>query len=329
MKMVIYTCPYIPAEWITAHGLQPSRIILNAADSARSIAYKEGLCPYVRAFIDNAVKSKQACAVIVTTVCDQMRRAFDVIAHRYSSTAFLMNVPNTWQSVAAQKLYLNELKRLGRFLVRLGGKLPSDDDLAKVMLEYDADRASIRAVREYLSSRRYSEVIAEFGWQRKYNITRDLGSSKLLSAGIPLGLVGGPLLKEDFQIFNIVENFGGRIVLDATETGERGMCAPFDHRRIYDNPLMELANTYLGSIHDASRRPNSELYSWLKCELGARAVRGIIFHHYIWCDLWHAEAGRLKDWTDLPVLHIDAAGDNKTYPRRTASRIEAFLEMLQ
>jgi benzoyl-CoA reductase/2-hydroxyglutaryl-CoA dehydratase subunit BcrC/BadD/HgdB len=136
-------------------------------------------------------------------------------------------------------------------------------------------------------------------------------------------------MRRDFDTFDIAEQAGGRIVLDAAETGERGMCLPFDRRGLRDEPLMELANAYFGGIQDASRRPNSGLYKWLKRKLIDRGVRGIIFHRYVWCDMWHAELQRLKDWTDLPVLDIDTTGDNETRRHRTANRIHAFLETLK
>ena len=112
-------------------------------------------------------------------------------------------------------------------------------------------------------------------------------------------------------------------MLDATETGERGLCAPFDRRRLRDEPLMELVDAYFGGIWDASRRPNSELYKWLKSELASRQVQGIIFRRYLWCDMWHAELGRLKDFSGLPVLDIDTAGDNNIERQRTENRIRA------
>jgi benzoyl-CoA reductase/2-hydroxyglutaryl-CoA dehydratase subunit BcrC/BadD/HgdB len=107
------------------------------------------------------------------------------------------------------------------------------------------------------------------------------------------------------------------------------MCAPFDRRQLQEEPLMELADAYFGHIPDASRRPNSELYIWLKRELSDRGVKGILFHRYVWCDMWHAEFRRLKDWASLPVLDIDTAGDNEADRHRTENRIRAFLEMLQ
>jgi benzoyl-CoA reductase/2-hydroxyglutaryl-CoA dehydratase subunit BcrC/BadD/HgdB len=329
MKTIIYTCPYVPAEWITAHGLRPSRIMPGSTDSASLLARTEGVCPYVRSFIGEAMRNEQAIGVVVTTICDQMRRAFDVLVRECALPAFLMNVPNTWQSVASQELYVDELKRLSRFLVRQGGQSPSNDALAEIMLEYDAARSSIHAARENLSPRQYVEAIAALGRDGPGNTLNDVATGQEATEGVPLAIVGGPLMKQDFDIFNMVEQFGGRIVLDATETGERGTCAPFDHRRVRDDPLKELANAYFGSIQDASRRPNDELYEWLDRELIWRAVRGIIFRRYIWCDMWHAELRRLKDRIKLPVLDIDAAGDYETEENRTAGRIRAFLEMLQ
>ncbi len=328
MKKIIYTCPYVPAEWIAAHGLRPSRVIPDAAESTGQLGRTEGVCPYVQGFINEVITDKQAGGIVITTVCDQMRRAFDILARRSDVPVFLMNVPNTWQNLGVQKLYIDELKRLGRFLIGLGGKSPSDENLANIMLTYDTTRASICAVRGYLPAGKYAEMIAVFGREGPGEEFNDITKHELRIEGVPLAIVGGPLMRRDFDIFDIAERAGGRVVLNATETGERGMCPPFDRRRLKDEPLMELANAYFGGIQDASRRPDSELYKWLKTKFTNREVRGIIFHRYLWCDMWHAELQRLKDWTDLPVLDIDTTGDNETRLHRTANRIHAFLETL-
>jgi benzoyl-CoA reductase/2-hydroxyglutaryl-CoA dehydratase subunit BcrC/BadD/HgdB len=331
MKTIIYTCPYIPAELIAAHGLHPCRVMPAAITSTGLLARAEGLCPYVHSFINEVMTGPQqadTCGVVVTTVCDQMRRAFDILVRRCDLPAFLMNVPHTWQSISAQKLYVDELKRLSRFLLRLGGKPSSDDTLVPVMLEYDAARASIINARGHLSARQYAESIAAFGRDGSAKMLRSETATKPPITGVPLAIVGGPLVRQDLDIFDIVEQSGGRVVLDATETGERGLCPPFDRRRIRDDPLFELANGYFNGITDASRRPNSGLYEWLKSRLLDRAVRGIVFRRYVWCDTWHAELWRLKEWTELPVLDIDVGGDNETHQHRAPNRIRSFLEML-
>jgi benzoyl-CoA reductase/2-hydroxyglutaryl-CoA dehydratase subunit BcrC/BadD/HgdB len=297
-------------------------------NSTRSAVQREGICPYVRSFIDEVLQYNQAGGVIVTAVCDQMRRGFEILTERCDCPAFLMNVPNTWQTLAAQKLYIDELKRLGRFLIRLGGKSPSNETLVDIMLEYDTARKSILKARPYLSARQFAETIAALGRDGPDGNLENRTTTTKLTRGVPLAVIGGPMTKRDFDLFEMIEKFGGRIVLDATETGERGMCAPFDRRRLREEPFMELAGAYFNGIHDASRRPNSELYKWLKIKLADRAIRGIIFRRYVWCDMWHAELQRLKDWANLPVLDIDTAGDNEMEIQRTTNRIRAFLEML-
>ena len=329
MKTIIYTCPYVPAEWIAAHSLRPSRIIPDSAGTTGPLGRAEGVCSFVQGFINEVITHKQVGGVVITTVCDQMRRAYDIIVRKCDVPLFLMNVPNTWQNINVQKLYIDELKRLGRFLIGLGGMSPSDDVLAKIMLDYDTARTTILGAGGYLPARQYAETIAAFGRDGPGETFNNITVPESQIEGVPLAIFGGPLMRHDFEIFDIVEQAGGHIFLDATETGQRGMCAPFDRRGLRDNPILELASAYFCGIQDASRRPNSGLYKWLKCRLADRQVIGIIFHRYVWCDMWHAELGRLKDWTGLPVLDIDTAGNNETATQRTANRIRAFLETLQ
>lgn len=295
-KTIVYTSPYVPAEWIAAHGLRPWRTVPLPRVDAAVIPRLEGLCPYARAFVNDVAANDEADGIVVTTVCDQMRRVFDLLVRRVNTPAFLLNVPSTWQTVAAQRLYLDELKRLGCFLVRLGGREPAREALARVMLEYDDTREDMVESAE--------------------------------TDGMPIAVVGGPLMRRDRILFDIIVECGGRIVLDGTETGQRGRRDAFDRRALAEDPLMELARAYFG-IPDASRRPNSELYKWLKRELAQAGARGIVFHHYVWCDTWHAEFGRLKEWTDLPALKLDSEGQGDTTIVRSQNRIRAFLEMLQ
>ena len=110
MKTVVYSCPFVPAEWIVAHGLRPRRILARPDGAVRASA---GVCPYVAAFVRTVCSETDADATIVTTVCDQMRRASERIARESSLPLFLMNVPATWQTAAAHRLYLSELRRLG------------------------------------------------------------------------------------------------------------------------------------------------------------------------------------------------------------------------
>ncbi len=325
MRTVLYTCPFVPAEWIAAHGLRPSRIVPRAKWDAPAVAVRTGMCPYARAFINEACSAAEDQAVIVTTACDQMRRAAELIAQRGRAAVFLMNVPATWQSPLAHRTYRQELDRLGRFLVELGGQARSRERLAGIMEDFETQREALRSARGLLEPGRYSRAIAEFHRSGKLEVAEDGPGD---GGGVPLALLGGPLMRDDFEIFDLIRRAGGAIVLDATETGELTLPGRFDRRRLREDPLGEAADAYFGTIPAAFRRPNSELYRWLARLLPERGAAGIILRRYLWCDMWHAEAGRLREWGLLPVLDVQVS-EEEDPSGRLEGRIRAFVEMLQ
>jgi benzoyl-CoA reductase/2-hydroxyglutaryl-CoA dehydratase subunit BcrC/BadD/HgdB len=328
MKTIVYTSPFVPAEWIAAHGLLPSRIMLDSKTDCTAFGRCEGLCPYVYLFI-NYVLTKKPDGIVLTTTCDQMRRAFDVIRLKSRVPVFLMNVPRTWQNGSSRSLYLDELEHLGKFLVSLGGEIPPDGELKRIMLEFDYARKRILSSREKFSSRSFSESIAEFNEQGGCNIPACSIVGWRLTSAVPLAIVGGPLLQGDFEIFDDIEKAGGRIIFDATETGLRGFCRPFDRQNISDNPLAELADAYFYGIYDPFCRPNSRFYDWLTDMLAQSPVRGIILHRFVFCDIWHAELFQLKQKFALPVLDIDSNGFERNLSPPITARLCAFLEMLR
>jgi len=290
----------------------------------RSPSTAVGLCAYARVFADHATRDPQADAVVVTTVCDQLRRITELPPLSEGPPLFLMNVPTTWQSAAARELYLGELERLGRFLVDLGGSSPTPDQLAAVMIDYDRRRAALRALRTRLSARAFSESIARF--HERGEIDLDVPDTARPSRGIPVALVGAPLLEEHLELFDLVERYGGEIVLDATETGERTLPGPLDRDALTADPLEHLADLYFGRIPSAFRRPNDPLHHWLQRELAARGVRGILFKRYVWCDLWNAECERLRESVELPLLALDT--DDQGLDRAVRTRVQALIEVL-
>lgn len=325
MKTIIYVCPFVPAEWIAAHDMRPRRLLLESPDAGSAAGSMSGMCPFALCFMNRAQAEADAAAIIVTTLCDQMRRVGELIARQSRLPVFLMHVPTTWQSASAHRLYISELARLGRFLVRLGGKAPSLAELAEVMRQYDEKHASIRDARGRLTAREFSEAVANF--HGNDSTTRIRPEGPVTARGVPIALVGGPMLANHFDIFGFVEEAGGEVVLDATETGERTMPRSFDRRRLQEEPMMELADAYFGSIPDAFRRPNSELYRWLRTKISERGVRGIILRRYLWCDTWHAEVLRMKEWANVPVLDLDVGDDEPD--ARSASRIQSFVAVLK
>jgi benzoyl-CoA reductase/2-hydroxyglutaryl-CoA dehydratase subunit BcrC/BadD/HgdB len=300
---IVYSSPYVPVEWIAAHGLMPVRLVpRREAGREGPVRPLEGVCPFMRLFVNAAATRPDASGIVLTTVCDQMRHAKDILDRRTKTPSFLLNVPPLWQTASAHALYLSEIKRLGRFLESVGGRAPSHARLIEVMDDYDQLRTN-------------QNPAAPAG-----RAPRD-GNGRAK----PIALLGGPLTLDDQDILTIVTDCGGTIVLDGTEGGERTRPAPFDRRRLKDDPLGELAAAYY-SFPDVFLRPNSELFKWIKHNVASRGIRGVILTRQMWCDKWHAEVHRLREWLRIPLLDLDL--DGEPCDARTRTRIQAFMESI-
>lgn len=298
MMAVAYASPFVPAPWIAAHGLTPLRLVPKHAAAPSQLAGTRGLCAYAGEVVDAAMSDRGLAALVLATGCDQMRYAAALLELRARLPLFLLNIPSTWQTETSRHIYAEELRRLGEFLVRIGGTTPSQETLAEKMLE-DEQRRSAASL-----------------------------ASEKNPPCVPLALLGGPVLQEEDAILLAIERAGGRIVLDGTEFGARTQPRRFDRDRLLREPFQELVDAYF-SIPDPSRRPNTAFYAWLQCEVRVRRVRAILLRRYVWCDLWHAELHRLREATGLPVLDLDASHDDRSALARHVGRVEAFLEMLR
>lgn len=323
MKSVVYASPWIPADWIAAHGFQPRRITPQANGHGEPLA--PGRCIYSEIFSRQAQITEVDC-VIFASSCDQMRRSGDAHAQRLPARAFLFNMPAATGNAHSRRLYIDELRRLGRHLERLGGISPTPGRLASVIAEYEEARIRLRGAREDLHGRELAESIHHFNAE---GATPPPNEKYITHSGeIALALVGGPLMREQLALFDIVTESGGRIALDASETGERGLPTPIDRRLLGEDPFAAMAEAYFEGIPDVRERPNWRLYNWLKTRFDERFIRGVILHRQVWCDLWQAEAPRLKEWCGLPTLELEGQPDGRI-DARTRTRIEAFIEALE
>ena len=285
--MVSYSSPYVPCEWIEAHGLRAQRLTPDCAPAAG-----QGVCPFAAAWAASA-----RGAVVMTTTCDQLRRTAEIM-QRDGATVFLMNVPATWGQ-GARELYREELLRMGRWLVQLGGVAPTMERLREEMVK-----------------------------ARRHEGTEARSDAEDTRSSIPLGLVGGPLRRADHWIYELIKASGACVALDAMEMGERGLPAAIDERGLEQDPLGELVRMYFDGIPDAFRRPDVQLHDYLRRSVRQRGVKGMVLVRYLWCDQWHAQLQRIRESAGVPVVEIDLGGGEGSV-ERARTRIESLVEMLR
>jgi len=320
---VFLTSPWIPAEWIRAHGLQPRGIWSAEHFQPGTWPLAAGVCAFAEAAVRFA-EARTDSAVIFSTACDQLRRGFDAVILRGQHRAFLFNLPATWQTAAAGEIFRSELERLGQFLLAIGGHAPSPKVLRQEMVQSARTRKQLLESAPAGSARGFAEAVARFHWDGTFSPSPPVAPTR----HIPLAFVGGPFLASHWKLLDEIEAAGGRVALNATESGERSLSPAFDFKAGANRPFDALVHGCCDNIVDAFQRPNTRLYSWLQPRLASRQVRGIVLWLFTGCDLWRAEAPTLREAFGLPVLPLEADGEPGPAPREI-TRLQAFLETLK
>jgi benzoyl-CoA reductase/2-hydroxyglutaryl-CoA dehydratase subunit BcrC/BadD/HgdB len=319
---VFLASPWIPPEWIRAHGLQPRGLCSAEIFPPGARPLSAGVCALADAALRFA-RARSDAAVIFSTTCDQLRRGFDAVLHGQPG-AFLFNLPATWQSDAAPQIFRAELERLGQFLLSIGGRAPSPELLRREMSRAGATRRRLLQSAPASSARAFAEAVARFHWDGSFSAAPSMTPDQR----IPLALVGGPFLARDWKWLDEMEAAGARVALNATEMGERSLGPVFDAPDSASPPFDALVRGWCENMVDVFQRPNTRLYSWLKPRLAGRRARGIVLWHFTNCDLWRAEAQTLRESFGLPVLPLETGGEAGAEPRER-NRLQAFVESLR
>jgi benzoyl-CoA reductase/2-hydroxyglutaryl-CoA dehydratase subunit BcrC/BadD/HgdB len=324
---VYLASPWIPREWVEVHGLVPRGLFCAPVLGTLTPRMAEGICSFAQQSLELArTYCDRGNAVVFVSSCDQMRRGFDLVGEQETSNAFLFNLPATWQSDAAWRLFRLEFERFTRFLERIGGHRQADESVAIIIDTALGARERLRSSWNKLRARGFAECIARLHWDG-CTIVESV-SDVNGDAGVPVAVVGGPLTPAQWGILDAIESAGGRVVLNATETGERSLGLEMPRPGRIAGSIDSLARFFFSRIIDVWQRPNTRLYDWVRERIEERNVRGIVLWHHVGCDLWRAEAASLREAFGLPILTLDSEQAYSDHPR-LMHRIAAFMEILR
>ena len=231
LMQVFYTSPWVPPEWIKAHGLEP-RGVWFAGDS-RPLPLAAGVCAFAQAVVRLA-ETHTDSALIFSTHCDQLRRGFDVVALAVPGRVFLFNLPATWQTAVAERIFS---LRAGAAGPLSGGdwvaSRPQPEGLVETMARYRLARSRLLEAAAHLPARQYGEAdrSISLGWlgepgrgdaSAPANRCRSACAGRRPAADLADGTCWTPS-----------KSAGGRVVLNATEAGERSLGPAFRRNRAH------------------------------------------------------------------------------------------------
>lgn len=315
-RRVLHASPFIPPEFIAAHGLQAVRVAATAPTACH-----QGRCAAAAGFDAAMATAGPGDLAIAVTSCDQLRRGGEDAA----IPVFRFDLPATWESATAAAIYRGELQRLSRFLLRHGASAPDDAVLADAILDHDRRRARLRSGCALLPARAAAELLADYAGSGAVPGADPQPAATDHRPGI--ALLGGPLTRQGFALYDRIEAAGASVALDGCETGERSLPAAVDRRQVRDDPLGELTAAYFHAIPDVFRRPDQMLYAWLERHIEERRLRAVVVHGDPWCDLWRGFFPRLKAWGRLPAILLEPA-EGPGGQARQDTRLQALVEML-
>lgn len=294
-----YCSQHIPPEWIAAHGLRPVRIVPSMVENT-PIEESEGLCDFMRGFF-NSIETNEVDAVLSTTVCDQMRRGFDLFSSERTKPVHLFNQPALWKRSSHLKLFRYELQKLTPFFKKLGGIPPTNEMLKESMLYYEKKRIDeLHRRNKRVSPEKHS---------------------------IGIGLIGGPITKNEQKLLNKIMAKGTHILFDSTEYSCENAPIRYDRRALLESAFDHMTQQWFETNHAIYQRPNTKFYRWLQKKIRETNPRALILNRWIWCDFWSGETERIRTFSPVPVLILDSNHNEATERNRT--RILAFLESLQ
>ncbi len=321
MKKIYYTSPFIPPEIIHSKNLIPCRIIPGIKRTF-NLNIKMGICSFAEAFIETLTEKKDASGFVFAASCDQMRRVYELFISKANQPSFLFNVPSLKNNPNSRKMYIDELKRLEKFLINSVGLGLNSKKLFSSIKLYEQAYARILKFKPVLSDALFKDS------EMDINYAAAGIKNFAYKTDINIAILGDSLPPAYFDIFGFLRKKNSSVVLDGTDSGERCIPGVMYKEIKSDNPYKILMHKYFLGIPNIYQKPDTDFYSWLKTMIIQRGINGIIILRNIWCDLWRGITSDIKHKSKIHVLAIDL-NDDYQFDQHSKNKIDAFIEMLK
>ncbi len=324
MKLIGYTCPYIPIELLSATGLRPYCLLhgdIRLSQEGEKYLRVDA-CPLVKSNLAYIITNQDRFAAIVgTTGCDMSRRMFDVVDEMTKIPVYVLHSPRTDNP----RILYDEISWLKRELEHLSDKDLSDDILGVEIERWERVREQFRVLdsmraaspSSILTSHLHTKAIEFY----KGNTDIPAVISKHVSDKPRVYLIGSEISYESHILLALIEQ-----ELQIVGDFNCGI-SQFASIAIKEKNLNAIKHSYYNQPPSIFKRPNRKFYDHIHGQLKTRACAGIIAWTLDYCDSYEFELRRMEKNFGLPLLKIksDFSFQNTSQLR---TRISAFKEML-
>jgi benzoyl-CoA reductase subunit C len=335
VKVIGYTCSYVPEELVISAGLQPYRIPnIGANVSALAPSFT---CPFASTVLENMLRLEDFFdGFVVAHTCDPMWRLYDILKKKISKPLFLLRVPHNTDNELSLDFFKMELTRFKKFLEENSGVNIDEHALVSSIELCNENRNLLKNV--YMLNRggeykvdafdRFHLVLASM-WMPKPEANAQIKTLHFNDSKgdgkVRLHLNGTSLY--DLDLIKLIDDSGGFVASDDLCTGSRYFWSNVEEAQ---EPISAIAYRYLKRTPCPSQGPIEDRLEYINFMIKEFRVKGVITFAERFCDPILYDSVHIRDTLSkngVATTLIDY--ENATQEiGRIKTRAEAFIESI-
>ena len=335
VKVIGYTCSYVPEELMISAGLQPYRATNIRADpSALTPSF---ICSFASATLENMIRHDDLFSgFVVAHTCDPMWRLYDILKKKTSKPLFLLRVPHNTKNELSLGFFKKELIRFKTFLEENFEVNIDDDAMFNSISLCNESRDLLKSIYMLNSNSKHKvkasdrfRVVLACMWMPKaeFNVkVKGLNFDNSKTLGDVRLHVNGTAIYE-FSLIKIVEESGGFIASDDLCTGSRYF---WNNVEESDDPISALSHRYLLRTPCPSQSPLEDRLDYINFMVREFQVQGVLTFAKRFCDPILYDSVHIRSMlskNDIPTMVIEYENPAQEIGR-IKSRVEAFIESI-
>jgi benzoyl-CoA reductase subunit C len=335
VKLIGYTCSYVPEELIISAGLQPYRISnMGANVSALTPSF---VCPFASTVLENILRLENFfSAFVVAHTCDPMWRLYDILKKRISKPLFLLRVPHDTENVLSLDFFRTELIRFKEFLERNFETRIDETALSSSIELCNENRNLLKSTYTLNSEGRYKinasdrfQLVLASMWMPKRKCSAEIKALDFNNSEVDHKVrlhVNGTAIY-DLNLIKTIEESGGFVASDDLCTGSRYF---WNNVEKSEDSILALASRYLKRTPCPSHGSLEKRLEYIDFMIKEFKSRGVITFAERFCDpmLYDiVQIKRMLSESGVPTVLIDYENAMQEIGR-IKTRVEAFIETL-
>lgn len=336
VKVIGYTCSYVPEEMIISAGMQPYRVTSRGTQA--SALTPSFVCPFCSRALENMLRLEDSFSgFVIAHTCDPMWRIYDILKKKTAKPIFLLRVPHDTQNALSLDFFRAELARFGEFLEKASGTKINETTLQSSIDLCNENRSLLKDM--YMLNKDHNQHIRAFDrfqlvlasmWMSKKEINRTIRAfepgNRISDNKVRLHVNGTAMY--DLELVKTVDESGGFIASDDLCTGSRYFWTNVEGSQ---EPIRSLAERYLTKTPCPSQGPLEKRLEYLNFMIREFEAKGVITFAESFCDPILYDSVHLRDAlarNGVPSVLIDYENPTQEIGR-IKTRVEAFIESVR